>query len=47
MGGVGGLLNKTMGALSKLASGGGSWHMCYLILFVFAFFFMIKWLLIG
>mmetsp|Transcript_10521 Transcript_10521/g.14616 ORF Transcript_10521/g.14616 Transcript_10521/m.14616 type:complete len:102 (-) Transcript_10521:350-655(-) len=45
MGDLGGMFKRTMSAMGQLSKGGGSCHMCYLILFVFVFFLLVKYLL--
>eukprot|EP00472_Partenskyella_glossopodia_P011941 CAMPEP_0197541440 /NCGR_PEP_ID=MMETSP1318-20131121/67155_1 /TAXON_ID=552666 /ORGANISM="Partenskyella glossopodia, Strain RCC365" /LENGTH=105 /DNA_ID=CAMNT_0043100611 /DNA_START=690 /DNA_END=1007 /DNA_ORIENTATION=- len=47
MGNLRGMFRKTMSALGTLSSGGGSCHMCYLICFVFAFFMLLKYFIMG
>mmetsp|Transcript_28985 Transcript_28985/g.40403 ORF Transcript_28985/g.40403 Transcript_28985/m.40403 type:complete len:103 (+) Transcript_28985:134-442(+) len=47
MANLGEMFKKTMSAMGQLSQGGGSWHMCYLILFVFIFFMLVKYLIMG
>mmetsp|Transcript_17223 Transcript_17223/g.25842 ORF Transcript_17223/g.25842 Transcript_17223/m.25842 type:complete len:106 (+) Transcript_17223:1414-1731(+) len=47
MGNIGSMFKKTLSAMGQLTSGGGSCHMCYLILFVFVFFLLIKFFIMG
>uniref|UniRef100_A0A6U2X661 t-SNARE coiled-coil homology domain-containing protein n=1 Tax=Lotharella globosa TaxID=91324 RepID=A0A6U2X661_9EUKA len=47
MGNLKQIFSKTMSAMSSLTQGGGSCHMCYLVCFVFVFFLLVKWLIMG
>mmetsp|Transcript_2354 Transcript_2354/g.5388 ORF Transcript_2354/g.5388 Transcript_2354/m.5388 type:complete len:107 (+) Transcript_2354:195-515(+) len=47
MGNIRGLFKKTMSAMGELSKGGGSCHMCYLICFVFVFFILMKYFIMG
>ncbi|GAB5365493.1 hypothetical protein AAMO2058_001063000 [Amorphochlora amoebiformis] len=44
---LGDMFKKTMSAMGKMTQGGGSCYMCQLILFVFVFFLLLKYLIMG
>jgi len=47
MGNLKQIFAKTMSAMGSLTKGGGTCHMCYLVCFVFVFFLLVKWLIMG
>jgi hypothetical protein len=44
MDGTSNLMGNTLSALDEMMKSGGSKHMCYLVLFIFAVFMMIWWM---
>lgn len=39
-----GFMKKTLGGMTQMLNTGGSKHMCYLVLFIFALFILVYWL---
>lgn len=47
MGSASNLMSGTMKQLGDMMNSGGSKHMCYLVVFIFAFFLLVYWMIRG